>query len=81
MKALKMTVMIGQDRRVVIHVPESIREGSAEVILLTSEDHESGTMTATGLEAHIRHLLANSRNRTRTELDREVADIAIEIMP
>lgn len=74
MKALKMTVMIGRDRRVVIDVPDSIREGRAEVILLTPEDHEFGTVTETGLETHIAHLLANSRNRTRTELDREIEE-------
>lgn len=74
MKALKMTVMIGRDRRVVIDVPDSIREGRAEVVLLTPEDHESGTVTEIGLETHIALLLANSRNRTRTELDREVEE-------
>lgn len=72
MRALKMTVMIGRDRRLIIDVPESFREGCAEVILLAPEELEESAVT--GFEAHIRHLLANPRNRTRTELDREIAE-------
>ena len=70
MKALKMTVMIGRDRRVVIDVPEGIQEGPAEVILLAPEG--AGLNAAGELKGHIRHLLAHSRSRTRKEIDLEI---------
>ncbi len=70
MKALKMTVTIGRDRKLVINVPESFREGRAELILLSPEEPDGNAATA--FESHIQHLLEHSRNRTRAELDREI---------
>ena len=72
MKALKMKVIIGRDRRLLVEVPEGFREGTAELILLAPEEPEE--YTPTGLEAHLRHLLANPRNRTCAELNREILE-------
>ncbi|MDA0745717.1 MAG: hypothetical protein O2954_04315 [bacterium] len=70
MKALKMTVTIGRDRKLVIDVPESFREGRAELILLASDEPDRNPKTS--LETHIQQLLKHSRNRSRSELDREI---------
>jgi len=42
MKAVKMNVFIGSDRRLAIDLPQQIQEGPAELILLCLSDKEAG---------------------------------------
>jgi len=70
MKALKMVVVIGQDHKLTIDVPNTFQEGPAELILLAPEAPNGDA--STDLETHIHQLLANPHNRDKAGLDREI---------
>jgi hypothetical protein len=70
MKALKLNVVIGRDRRVVLDVPEDIEEGPAEVVLLVPEGPER--QPRSNLEEHVARLIARSRSRTVEDIDTEL---------
>jgi hypothetical protein len=70
MKALKLKVMIGGDRRLVLDMPDEVEEGPAEVIVLVPERAQRPSVG--GLEAHVERLMARPRGRAPEEIDAEL---------
>jgi hypothetical protein len=69
MKALKLHVTIGRDRRIVLDLPDSVSEGAAEIVLLMPESPENGHPR---LEDHVARLMAHPRGRTTEEIDSDL---------
>lgn len=70
MKALKYQVRIGRDHRVVLDVPAETPEGMAEVIVLVSENPAHPD----DFGAFLAELRRTSPQRTKEDIDREVAE-------
>ena len=72
MRAIKLSVRIGADRRLVVELPDDVQEGPAELILLTSERQQTVADGEDPVDAHIERLLARPRGRPAAQIDREI---------
>jgi hypothetical protein len=74
MKAIKLKVHIDSSRRLVIDLPQDLREGPAELIVLTL-DREDGAAAVQTMSAHLEALLdKEGPGRPRAELDADLAN-------
>jgi hypothetical protein len=70
MKAVKVNVMIGRDRRVAFEVPEDVEEGPAEVLVLVPES--SIQRRRSHLETHVAQLMARPRGKSADDINAEL---------
>jgi len=72
MKAIKLSVHIGEDRRLVVELPDDVQKGPAELILLTGEHQQTVGADGDSVDAHIERLLARPRGRSAAQIDRQL---------
>ncbi len=70
MKAVRVNVVIGRDRRVAFELPEDFEEGPAEVLVLVPES--SVRHRGDHLGSHVARLMSRPRGRTAEDINAEL---------